>query len=196
MDEPRRDASDAPLLERARGGDVDAFAALVRQHHAGIRVFIGAHVRDAAILDDLVQDVFLRALQGLGTLRDPKAFRSWLLGIAQNRTLEHLRERLRVMVIDEGAFELLLDRSQLVLLEGEDEDARRAIELEALNDCLARLPAHGGRVVRDFYFRGLPIAALAEQEGKNQGAVRVMLFRLREILRDCVRGRVNARAGQ
>jgi RNA polymerase sigma-70 factor (ECF subfamily) len=196
MDEPRRDASDAFLLEAARAGDLDAFAALVRLHHVGVRMFIGAQVRDPATLDDLVQDVFLRALQALATLRDPSAFRSWLLGIAHNRTLEHLRERLRVTVLDEGAFEALLDRSQLSLLEGEDEDARRAIELDALRECLRRLPGPGARLVREYYFKGRPIASLAEQEGKNEGAVRVMLFRLRETLRDCVRGRVAARGGK
>jgi hypothetical protein len=51
-------------------------------------------------------------------------------------------------------------------------------------------------VVHDFYFKGLPVAVLAEQEGKNEGAVRVMLFRLRETLRDCVRGRIAGRTGR
>jgi RNA polymerase sigma-70 factor, ECF subfamily len=156
--------------------------------------FIGAQVRDPSVLDDLVQDVFLRALQGLHTLRDPGAFRAWLRAIAQNRTLEYLRERLRTAVVDDSTFEKLLDHSQLALLEGEDEDARRTIELEALRGCLRRLPALGARLVREFYFRGRPIAVLAEQEGKNEGAIRTMLFRLRETLRDCVRRGVAGRS--
>jgi RNA polymerase sigma-70 factor (ECF subfamily) len=193
LDEPSRDVSDASLLERVRAGDLDGFSELVRLHHRGVRVFIGAHVRDPAALDDLVQDVFLRAFQGLDRLRDAGAFRSWLLGIAHNRTLEHVRERLRVAVLDEGAFDVLLERSQAALLEGEDDEARRSIELEALQECMRRLPATGGRLIREYYFRGRPIAYLAEQEGKNEGAVRVMLFRLREMLRDCVRGRLAGR---
>jgi hypothetical protein len=107
--------------------------------------------------------VFLRAFQGLHRLRDPRAFRSWLLGIAHNRTLEHLRERLRLRILDDTALELLFEGSQLAILEGDDDDARR------------------------------PIAYLAAQAGKNEGAVRVMLFRLRETLRDCVRARAAGR---
>lgn len=193
MDEPRRDANDASLLELVRTGNPDAFSDLVRLHHRTVRVFIGAHIRDPAVLDDLAQDVFLRAFQGLASLRDPAAFRSWLLGIAHNRTFEHLRERLRLAVADKAAFEVLIDQSQLALLEGEDDDARRTIELEQLRECLRRLPAQGSRLVRDYYFRGRPIAHLAEQENKNEGAVRVMLFRLREMLRDCIRSRMTAR---
>jgi RNA polymerase sigma-70 factor (ECF subfamily) len=192
MDEPSRDVSDASLLERVRAGDLTAFSELVRLYHSGVRVFIGAHVRDPAALDDLLQDVFLRAFQGLSRLRDPGAFRSWLLGIAHNRTLEHLRERLRTSVMDSGAFEQLLDHGQLALLDGEDEDAR-AIELEALRECLRLLPAPGARLVRDYYFKSRPIALLAQQEHRKEGAVRIMLFRLREKLRDCVRARVAAR---
>jgi RNA polymerase sigma-70 factor, ECF subfamily len=195
MDEPSRDLSDASLLERVRAGDLNAFSELVRLYHTGVRVFIGAHVRDPAVLDDLLQDVFLRAFQGINRLRDPGAFRSWLLGIAHHRTLEHVRERVRTAALDAGAFELLLDQSQLGLLEGDDEDAR-AIELEALRECLRLLPASSARMVRDFYFRSRPIAYLAEQEGKNVGAVRITLFRLREKLRDCVRARVSMRGGK
>jgi RNA polymerase sigma-70 factor, ECF subfamily len=192
MDQPNRETSDGCLLERVRAGDLDAFADLVRLHRLGVRVFIGAHVRDASARDDLVQDVFLRALQGLSSLRDPGAFRSWLLGIAHNRTLEYIRERLRVTALDEATFETLLDRGQLALLEGEDDDARRGIELEALRECLRQLPPAGGRLLREHYFKGRPIAYLAEQERKREGAVRVMLFRLREMLRDCVRSRTAA----
>lgn len=194
MDQPTRELSDGSLLERVRAGDLDAFADLVRAHRVGVRVFIGAHVRDPSVLDDLVQDVFLRALQGVASLRDPGAFRAWLLGIAHNRTLEHIRERVRVTALDESTFETLLDRSQLALLEGDDDDARRGIELEALHECLRRLPAPGGRLLRAHYFKRRPIASLAAQEGKREGAVRVTLFRLREMLRDCVRGRMAARS--
>ncbi|HEY0710389.1 MAG TPA: sigma-70 family RNA polymerase sigma factor [Polyangia bacterium] len=192
MEEPNRDVNHQSLLERARAGDLVAFADLIRLYQPAVRVFIGAHVRDPAAVEDLLQDVFLRALVGLKGLRDSGAIRSWLLGIAHNRTLEHLRERLRVQIVSPDAFESLLDRSQLALLEGDDEDAS-AFELEALQACLRLLPPASARLVRDHYFKGTRIAQLAKQEEKNEGAVRISLFRLREKLRDCVRGRMATR---
>jgi hypothetical protein len=48
----------------------------------------------------------------------------------------------------------------------------------------------GARLIREHYFKGRPIAALAAEERKNEGALRMTLLRLREALRDCVRRRI------
>jgi RNA polymerase sigma-70 factor (ECF subfamily) len=192
MDHPRSEPTEASQLERARRGEVDAFADLVRTHHPAVRVFLASHLRDPAAVDDLVQDVFLRAFDRLGTLRDGTAFRAWLLGIARNRTLEHLRERLRPGLTAPDALEAVLDRTQLAILEGDDEEARRGLELEALRQCIRRLPPVGARLIREHYFKGRPVSALAAEEHKNEGALRMTLWRLREALRDCVRRRVAA----
>ena len=49
----------------------------------------------------------------------------------------------------------------------------------------------GARLIREHYFKGRPIAALAAEERKNEGTLRMTLLRLREALRDCVRRRVD-----
>jgi RNA polymerase sigma-70 factor, ECF subfamily len=192
MDRPRSEPTEESQLERARRGDVDAFSELVRSHHPGVRVFLSAHLRDPDVIDDLVQDVFLRAFDRLNTLRDGTAFRAWLLGIARNRALEHLRERLRPRLPAPDALEALLDQTQLSILEGDDEETRRAMELEALRQCIRRLPPVGARLIREHYFKGRPITELAAEERKNDSTLRMTLLRLREALRDCVRRRVAA----
>jgi RNA polymerase sigma-70 factor (ECF subfamily) len=192
MDRPRSEPTEASQLERARRGEVDAFAELVRAHHPSVRVFLASHLRDADVIDDLVQDVFLRAFDRLSTLRDGTAFRAWLLGIARNRALEHLRERLRSGLSAPDALDALLDRTQLAVLEGDDEEARRVLELEALRQCIRRLPPVGARLIREHYFKGRPITVLAAEERKNEGTLRMTLLRLREALRECVRRRVAA----
>lgn len=190
MERPRSEPTDASQLERARRGEVEAFAELVRTYHPTVRVFLAGHLRDPGAIDDLVQDVFLRAFDRLETLRDGTAFRAWLLGIARNRALEHLRERLRPGLSPPDALEALLDRTQLAILEGDDEETRRSLELEALRACIRRLPPVGARLIREHYFKGRPITALAAEERKNEGALRMTLLRLRESLRNCVRRRL------
>lgn len=192
MDTPARHATELSLVDRARRRELHAFSALVRIHRPHVRVFLGTHVRDQHVVDDLAQDVFMRAFDSLPTLREPSSFRSWLLGIAHHRALEFLRERARISA-GHGAVEALFDQAQIALLESEDEDARRGIELDCLKACLRRLPEGGARLIREHYFRGRPINQLAEEEGKTAGAMRVALFRLREGLRDCVRQRMNMR---
>jgi RNA polymerase sigma-70 factor, ECF subfamily len=186
----RPEPKEETQLERAARGEVDAFTELVRAHHPAVRVFLASNLRDPSIIDDLVQDVFLRAFDRLHTLRDRSAFRAWLLGIARNRALEYLRERLRSGLPAPDALDALLDRTQLAILEGDDEESRRGLELEALRQCIRRLPPVGARLIREHYFKGRPITELAADVQKNEGALRMTLLRLREALRDCVRRRL------
>jgi RNA polymerase sigma-70 factor (ECF subfamily) len=187
MDEAGLDASEKTLLERAVHGDVEAFSELVRSHYPVIRVYLGAQIHDHGALDDLAQDVFLRAFRGLGALRQHVAFRAWLVGIARNRALEHLRERMRLDNALRSRFDQLLDEAQIAFLESEDDDARRGVDLEALRRCLARLPPGSARLVEEHYFKGRTIASLAVEGQKSAGSVRMTLLRLRESLRECIR---------
>lgn len=187
MDEAGLDASEKSLLERAVQGDVEAFSELVRSHYPVIRVYLGAQISDHGVLDDLAQDVFLRAFRGLRALRHAVAFRAWLIGIARNRALEHLRERMRLDVALRNRFDHSLEEAQIAFLEGEDDDAKLGIDLEALRQCMARLPAGSARLVEEHYFKGRTIASLAMEGRRSAGSVRMALLRLREGLRDCIR---------
>src|SRR2546427_5642040 len=53
------------LAERAKHGDAEAFADLVRLFQGRIRAFFAARLRDASMVDDLAQEAFLIAYQKL-----------------------------------------------------------------------------------------------------------------------------------
>jgi RNA polymerase sigma-70 factor (ECF subfamily) len=187
MDEAGLDPSEKSLLERAVNGDVEAFSELVRTHYPAVRVYLGAQIHDDGALDDLAQDVFLRAFRGLRALRQRVAFRAWLIGIARNRALEYLRERMRLDAPAPSRIDRLLDERQVAFLAGEDEDAQRVIDLDALRQCMARLPPGSARLVEEHYFKGRTIASLAVERRKSAGSVRMALLRLRDELRECIR---------
>jgi RNA polymerase sigma-70 factor (ECF subfamily) len=89
----------AVVLARARGGDEDAFAALVAQHSR--RVFLLAYrmTGNEQDAEDVVQDSFLRAYRQLGRFEARADFGTWIYRIAANcavdlmRTREHRRGR-------------------------------------------------------------------------------------------------------
>jgi RNA polymerase sigma-70 factor, ECF subfamily len=72
----------AALVRAAQGGDRTAFGNLYEQYARMVHGILLAQVSytDA---EDLVQDVFLRAIQQLSSLRDPAAFGGWLAAIAR-----------------------------------------------------------------------------------------------------------------
>ncbi len=86
---------DGSLVDRARGGDGEAFDALARQ--VGDRCLAIAHriLRDADLADDAVQAALIVAWRELRTLRDPERFEPWLHRILTNECYAEARRRRR-----------------------------------------------------------------------------------------------------
>lgn len=68
---------------------------LVEHHTDEVMALCVSMVSDRAAAEDLVQDVFSRAFAGLDQFRGDASVRSWLLTIARNRCIDHLRARQR-----------------------------------------------------------------------------------------------------
>jgi RNA polymerase sigma factor (sigma-70 family) len=75
--------SDAALIQACQNGDREAFRWLYRRHQRLVRSML-QHLCDPSTLDDLVQDVFLRAWKGLGRMQRQSQFSTWLYRIAWN----------------------------------------------------------------------------------------------------------------
>src|SRR5262245_44951460 len=94
MDMAALHAEDAEetLVQRAQRGDRASFGRLFEVHAAMVHgiLLARAPVRD---IEDLMQDVFLAALERLSSLRNERAFGPWLCAIARHRTIDFLRAR-------------------------------------------------------------------------------------------------------
>ena len=82
--------SDTAVVDAARGGDWQAFADLYRKYVRMVHGVLLVRVPRADV-DDLVQDVFLSAMDRLPALREAAAFPGWLASIARNRAVDFLR---------------------------------------------------------------------------------------------------------
>lgn len=71
-------------LDALRGGDEEAFVALVRAHHAVLLRVAMAHVRDRAVAEEVVQETWLGALTGVDRFQGRSSLRTWLVRIAVN----------------------------------------------------------------------------------------------------------------
>ena len=82
------------LALAARDGDRAALGAFVRQSQAEVWRLC-AHLVDRATADDLTQDVYVKAMRGLGRFRGDATARTWLLAIAHHTCADALRRRHR-----------------------------------------------------------------------------------------------------
>jgi RNA polymerase sigma-70 factor (ECF subfamily) len=81
------------LLERCRQGDELAWEVLVRQHQGRICAIAYGYVGEQNEALDLAQDIFVRVYERLHTCIEADKFNGWLLSIARNACIDHLRRR-------------------------------------------------------------------------------------------------------
>jgi RNA polymerase sigma-70 factor (ECF subfamily) len=159
VDEP------ADLVLRARRGDRGAFAELYRRFSRAVHGVVLARVsyQDAG---DIVQDVFAIALQRLPQLGEPAAFPGWLLAIARNRAIDHVRSRRPSDELPEVAV-----------------PASRRSEVAEVLAALRTLPEAYQETMILRLVEGLSGPEIAEQTGLSPGSVRVNLHRGMRLLR-------------
>ena len=90
---PKERGDDSVLVERAKGGNQEAFGALVRLHQD--RAFAVAYrlVRQREDALDIAQEAFVRAYQSLAGFKGEARFSTWLHRIVVNLALDHLRRQ-------------------------------------------------------------------------------------------------------
>jgi RNA polymerase sigma-70 factor (ECF subfamily) len=130
--------SDGDLVSRAREGDAWAREALFRRNVAAVTSVVLRLAGRSIDAEDVVQDAFVTAFTELDRLRDPRAFRAWLLSIAVRKLHRRFRRRklMRVLGLDRGE-----DDGALAVLADDGANAEVRAELALLDRALSRLPS-------------------------------------------------------
>jgi RNA polymerase sigma-70 factor, ECF subfamily len=93
-------AVEATELARARAGDHEAFAALIRSVDEGLRALAYRLLGDRDRMDDALQEAYVRAFRGLPRFRGDSALATWLYRIVYNVCQEELRRSSRFRVVE------------------------------------------------------------------------------------------------
>ena len=81
---------DQKLVERAQAGDKHAFELLVAKYQRKLGRLLSRFVRDAAEVEDVAQEAFIKAYRALPSFRGESAFYTWLYRIGINTAKNHL----------------------------------------------------------------------------------------------------------
>ena len=169
-----RERADQLLVVRCQLGERAAFDDLIRRWSGSLHRYALKLSNDPELADDLTQDVWLRALQGLGKLREAAQFRAWLFGIAHHTFMDRLRSCYAMPV------DISIDPDELATADAfdDDEDLERALAVG-----MASLPIVEREVLTLFYLEELSMADIAAALGIPIGTVKSRLFRARTLLR-------------
>jgi RNA polymerase sigma-70 factor (ECF subfamily) len=178
-----RDVSESRLIERAKAYDAEALSELYHRHANAIFRYVYHRVGNQAVAEDMLSDVFVRALEGLPAYRDTgRPFEAWLYRIAQARVVDYYRQRSRRQITSLDERLAAGDEADPRMLAANRDDSRRA--WEAVN----RLTEEQQQVISMRFIAGYSTQEVASLLGKTEGAVKALQHRalasLRRLLED------------
>lgn len=190
-------ASETELVEKARENPREAFEAVLRLYQADIRILTRRYFGNSTEADEVAQEVFVQVYQSMAKFRHEGSLRAWVMGIARNQILLHFRNetrrrRLTGMIIPPDILEIEATTFDVDPFQHLTAD----LELQALEDCLHLLGDNPRALVDAFYFQGVSAESLAADAGKNAGAIRMILMRIRKQLGKCIRAKLQIKNGE
>ncbi len=167
---------DAELLAAWQAGDQIAGRALVRSHTPTLHRFFASKAPDA--IEDLVQGVFIVAVESKDRFRGESSFRTYLLAIARRLLLKRYRKRMR------GDKAMALERITAAAVSGSPSFVAAAREeLRLLLSALRRIPIDHQIAIELYYWEDLAVSEIAGVLEIAPGTVKSRLSRAREQLR-------------
>ena len=173
-----RHVGESHLIKKAKSYDAEALSELYRRHVDAVFRYVFYRVGDRQAAEDLVGDVFVRALEGLSTYQDTGSpFEAWLYRIAHARVVDYYRrqEVRRGASLDERL--VANGESDLSQWVAQQEDIRR------IWDALRHLTDDQQQVISLRFIAGYSTAEVAKVMGKNEGAIRALQYRALASLR-------------
>jgi RNA polymerase sigma-70 factor (ECF subfamily) len=182
-------ASDAEVMLRVKAGDQSAFDYLVQKYRRPLVSFMYRMARNAAVAEDLAQEVFLRVYRSRANYEASAKFTTWLYRIATNLAVNHARdtrhERAEVMVsLDEPDDETgtTLDLPDATIT------AEQAIvqreRLLAIRSKVEALPERQRLAVVMHKYQQMDYREIAAVLKLSESATKSLLFRAYETLRE------------
>jgi RNA polymerase sigma-70 factor, ECF subfamily len=194
LDRAGRQEEDRELVRLSQGGAEAAFEELVRRHQQRVCALVNGILRRPDDVEDVAQQVFLKAYLGIKKFDQRAAFSTWLYKIAVNECWDYLRKKkVRPLV-----YEADLSEEQVSRLDGIVSADRppegpndRAEARELLERMLDTLPDQDRQLLLLKEVEGFSVQELAEILKLNVNTVKVRLFRARGRIMDVYRRRLS-----
>ena len=162
------------LVAAARTGDRGAFGRLYERYARMVHGILLGRVPVGEV-EDLVQDVFVRAMRQVHTLRDVNAFGGWLATVARNRATDYHRRSVDSVEFDEEAPSEAPERRK---------SSEPGHDGAAILEVIRTLPEAYRETLILRLVEGLTGPEIADRTGRTAGSVRVNLHRGMQMLRE------------
>jgi RNA polymerase sigma-70 factor (ECF subfamily) len=190
-----RRGDDRELVRRAQQGDAQAFEALVLKHQGRVFAVAGGILRNREDVEDISQQVFVKAYFSLKKFDQRSAFSTWLYKITVNECWDLLRKKkVRPLVYES---ELTEEQATTFLATQETADPSPNVvdhlaARQQVDQWLACLEERDRAMLTLKEVQGFTVEEIAEIVGINGNTVKVRLFRARQRIAEVMRRKKRA----
>jgi len=190
-----RQGADRELVQRAQQGDKEAFEVLVRKHQGRVFAVAGGILHSREDVEDIAQQVFLKAYFSIKRFDQRAAFSTWLYKITVNECWDLLRKRkVRPLM-----YEADLNEEQVHVYQSQEDgsgdtpDVSERLEArEQLDQWLECLDEKDRTMLVLKEVQGFTVEEIAGIMGLNGNTVKVRLFRARQRVAERIRRKKRA----
>lgn len=184
---PLMEVADAELIRAVLAGDTASFEPLVAKYQRRVFATVRRYARREDEVEDIVQEVFIKAFQKLGSFRGEAPFEHWLMRLTVRTCYDSLRAHLRsrVMAFTELSEEETdwLDR---FVVEPEQASESAAAARLLVQRVLEQLSPDARLIIRLLEIEERSVKEIAELTGWSVPVVKIRAFRARKAMRKCL----------
>ena len=174
------------LIKAHLKGDPKAFEVLFKKYREQVARLVYSIVKHEALVQDIVQEVFLLVFRHLSKFRQHAAFKTWIYRITVNESLRQLERARRWQPLPDGDAERSKIPSTLIVFENGESPERVLIDGEQktlVHDALNSIRPHHRTILVLYYLEDLSVQEIAEVLEIPEGSVKSRLFYARDGLR-------------
>ena len=169
----------AQRVRAAQAGDREAFGELFIQFERSVFAIAMRRMKDQCEAEELVQDVFIKAMEKIDQLRAPEAFGGWLQSITNRMAINRLVRRKNTFATEPDAIAAVVTEENTPL-----DDALGVEDRAQVRDGIDRLRDMDRDTLQAFYIKGRSLAQMSDDFDAPIGTIKRRLHVARKRLAD------------
>lgn len=155
------------------------FEFIIDNYIGELRLFAFRYLNDWSIVDDIMQEMMLRAYLNLNTLQEENSIKPWLYKITYNLCIDYLRNNYYKLHLLTDNLETIIQKNS----ESAEVVVLKKIEKSDLHRIISSLPTIYAEPLKLYYFQQFNYKEISETLNISVGLIKTRLFRARKLIK-------------
>lgn len=178
------------IISKLNSEETENFVQLLTAHQSMLYAYIRSLLPDSQAVQDVLQETNMVLWRRSAEFEVGSNFVAWACKVAYYQVLAFYRDNKRDSLVFNVELVSMLAKQNEEKLAG-SHDLQRV-----LSRCLSKLPEQSRRLIQQRYASGGSVQTIAAEQGRSVGAVSQTLYRIRQLLQECVQKTLASEQGE